>query len=319
MSILIENLSKKFNNNLVLKHVNLEIPSGSLVALVGPSGSGKSTLLRIIAGFEKPNTGNVWLFGRDATNIPINNREVGFVFQNYALFDHLTVSENIGYGLSVRDIPKKNIEKRVRELIQLVQLDGFQNRYPKQLSGGQRQRVALARALAIEPKVLLLDEPFGALDEKVKKELGHWLKNLHKKVPVTTIFVTHDQQEALEIATDMVIFKDGKVEQMGSPQEIYDYPVNNFIRDFIGKTNTLKIDDNISLLRPHQFEIYDIPQINTVPFNIDKIIYGEPLIQLYGTVDFQPIQIQLSRSQFLKTSLYKTKNKLYVKPKLMKN
>jgi len=173
--------------------------------------------------------------------------------------------------------------------------------------------------LAIEPKVLLLDEPFGALDEKVKKELGHWLKNLHKKVPVTTIFVTHDQQEALEIATDMVIFKDGKVEQMGSPQEIYDYPVNNFIRDFIGKTNTLKIDDNISLLRPHQFEIYDIPQINTVPFNIDKIIYGEPLIQLYGTVDFQPIQIQLSRSQFLKTSLYKTKNKLYVKPKLMKN
>jgi len=143
--ILIENLSKKFNNNLVLKHVNLEIPSGSLVALVGPSGSGKSTLLRIIAGFEKPNTGNVWLFGRDATNIPINNREVGFVFQNYALFDHLTVSENIGYGLSVRDIPKKNIEKRVRELIQLVQLDGFQNRYPKQLSGGQRQRVALAR------------------------------------------------------------------------------------------------------------------------------------------------------------------------------
>jgi len=287
--------------------------------MTGLSGSGKSTLLRIIAGFEKPNTGNVWLFGRDATNIPINNREVGFVFQNYALFDHLTVSENIGYGLSVRDIPKKNIEKRVRELIQLVQLDGFQNRYPKQLSGGQRQRVALARALAIEPKVLLLDEPFGALDEKVKKELGHWLKNLHKKVPVTTIFVTHDQQEALEIATDMVIFKDGKVEQMGSPQEIYDYPVNNFIRDFIGKTNTLKIDDNISLLRPHQFEIYDIPQINTVPFNIDKIIYGEPLIQLYGTVDFQPIQIQLSRSQFLKTSLYKTKNKLYVKPKLMKN
>ena len=237
MSILIENLSKKFNNNLVLKHVNLEIPSGSLVALVGPSGSGKSTLLRIIAGFEKPNTGNVWLFGRDATNISINNREVGFVFQNYALFDHLTVSENIAYGLLVRDIPKKNIEKRVRELIQLVQLDGFQNRYPKQLSGGQRQRVALARALAIEPKVLLLDEPFGALDEKVKKELGNWLKNLHKKVPVTTIFVTHDQQEALEIATDMVIFKDGKVEQMGSPQEIYDYPVNNFIRDFIGKTN----------------------------------------------------------------------------------
>ena len=319
MSILIENLSKKFNNNLVLKHVNLEIPSGSLVALVGPSGSGKSTLLRIIAGFEKPNTGNVWLFGRDATNISINNREVGFVFQNYALFDHLTVSENIAYGLLVRDIPKKNIEKRVRELIQLVQLDGFQNRYPKQLSGGQRQRVALARALAIEPKVLLLDEPFGALDEKVKKELGNWLKNLHKKVPVTTIFVTHDQQEALEIATDMVIFKDGKVEQMGSPQEIYDYPVNNFIRDFIGKTNQLKINDTISLLRPHQFEIYDMPQANTLPFNINKIIYGEPLIQLYGTVDFQPIQIQLSRNQFLKTSLYKTKNKLYVKPKLTKN
>lgn len=325
MSILIENLSKQFNNNIVLNHVNLEIPSGSLVALVGPSGSGKSTLLRIIAGFEQANTGTVWLFGKEATKIPIHNREVGFVFQNYALFEHLSVAENIAFGLSVRDIPKKNIEKRVRELIQLVQLEGFQNRYPKQLSGGQRQRVALARALAIEPKVLLLDEPFGALDEKVKKELGYWLKTLHKKVPVTTIFVTHDQQEALEIATDMVIFKNGKVEQMGSPQEIYDFPVNSFIRDFIGKTNAIEINTEICLFRPHQFDISDIPQLDFLPFNIEKIIYGEPLIHIYGTIGRQKnlmkimsnkqVQIQLSRNDFLKISLHKTKNKLYIRPK----
>ena len=179
MSILIENISKSFSNNIVLNQVNLEINSGALVALVGPSVSGKSTLLRVIAGFEKPDSGKVWLFGKDATNIAIQNREIGFVFQNYALFEHLTVFENIAFGLSLRDIPKSDIAKRVQTLIQLVQLDKFQTRYPKQLSGGQRQRVALARALAIEPKLLLLDEPFGALDEKVKKELCHWLKELH--------------------------------------------------------------------------------------------------------------------------------------------
>nr|AIT94139.1 probable transport protein [Marsupiomonas sp. NIES 1824] len=316
MSILIENISKTFHKNLVLNHVNLEIQSGSLVALVGPSGSGKSTLLRIIAGLEKPNHGRIWLFGRNANQLPIQNREVGFVFQNYALFEHLTVAENIAFGLSLRDVDQASIKKRIRELTQLVQLEGFQNRYPRQLSGGQRQRVALARALAIEPKLLLLDEPFGALDEKVKKELCSWLKDLHEKVPVTTIFVTHDQQEALEIATDIVIFKNGKVEQMGTPQEIYDFPMNSFIRHFMGKTNHFQIGKKKLELRPHEFEIHEKPATDHFPFTIHQIIYGEPLIQLFGMVENQDIQLQISRQKFLKISLTKTKNRLYIRPRV---
>lgn len=314
MSILIENISKKFNENLVLSHVNLEIKSGSLVALVGPSGSGKSTLLRIIAGFEKADSGNIWLFGRESSRIEIQNREVGFVFQNYALFEHLTVLENIGFGLSLRDIPDNHRQKRVRELIQLVQLDGLQHRYPKSLSGGQRQRVALARALAIEPKLLLLDEPFGALDEKVKKELCFWLKRLHQQVPVTTIFVTHDQQEALEIASDLVIFKDGKVEQMGSPQEVYDYPLNTFVRNFMGRTNDITDEKNVKQLRPHEFKIYDRPAPNALTYTIQQIIYGEPLIRLQGKINNEEVHLQMGRRNFLNMSLSKTGNKLYIEP-----
>lgn len=321
MSILIENLSKKFNDNIVLNHVNMEIQSGSLIALVGPSGSGKSTLLRIIAGLEKPDEGNIWLFGRNATSYPIQNREIGFVFQNYALFEHLTVAENIAFGLKLREINKEGIQKRVRQLIKLVQLEGFQNRYPKQLSGGQRQRVALARALAIEPKLLLLDEPFGALDEKVKKELCTWLKKLHEKVPVTTIFVTHDQQEAFQIATNIVIFNHGKVEQMGTPQEIYDYPMNSFIRNFLGKSNILKTKQDITILRPYEFMLSESLDKNTFIFNIENIIYGEPLVQVFGRIahpviqkNFELCQIQISRQKLLKYLAKTTTKTLYVKP-----
>jgi sulfate transport system ATP-binding protein len=317
MGILIENISKSFKGNLVLNYVNLEIKTGSLVALVGPSGSGKSTLLRTIAGFENPEEGRIWLFGKESTQIPIQNREVGFVFQNYALFDHLNVFDNIAFGLSLRDIDPINIKKRVFELIELVQLNGFQERYPKQLSGGQRQRVALARALAIEPKVLLLDEPFGALDEKVKKELGYWLKNLHNQVPVTTIFVTHDQQEALDIATDIVIFRNGKVEQMGSPQEVYDYPVNNFILEFMGNTNKLILPNLKSApiqLRPHEFKIFADFKPGTILCKITHIIFGEPLIKIIGEVNHQPLELLIGRKSFFTFSHLKVNSLIYIKP-----
>ena len=231
MSILIEDLSKNFKTFKALNHVNLEIKTGSLVALVGPSGSGKSTLLRIIAGLDLPNYGKIWLSGKNATFLSIQEREIGFVFQNYALFKHMTVYENIAFGLHIRANQKIDsfvISNRVKQLLQLIQLERFSDRYPTQLSGGQRQRVALARALAIEPKVLLLDEPFGALDVKVRKDLRNWLRNLHQQVPVTTVFVTHDHQEAMEVANEIVVFQKGCVEQIGKPQDVYDNPKKGF-------------------------------------------------------------------------------------------
>lgn len=235
MSILVENLSKKFQKFQALNHVNLEVKTGSLVALIGPSGSGKSTLLRIIAGLELPDEGRIWLGGKNATYSSVQERDIGFVFQNYSLFTNLTVSENIAFGLDIRDINSVTIKNRVDQLLQLIQLEKFANRYPNQLSGGQKQRVALARALAINPKILLLDEPFGALDVKVRKELRSWLRNLHEEVSVTTVFVTHDQQEALEVADEIVIFKKGCIEQMGNPKDVYDYPANTFVKQYISK------------------------------------------------------------------------------------
>lgn len=235
MSILIENLSKNFSNFQALSHINLEIKTGSLVALVGPSGSGKSTLLRIIAGLEFPDKGRVWLSGRDSTRLSIQEREIGFVFQNYALFKHMTVFENIAFGLDIRNTNSIKIKNRITQLLQLIKLEKYAHRYPNQLSGGQRQRVALARALAINPKILLLDEPFGALDIKVRKELRDWLKHLHEEVSVTTVFVTHDQQEAMEVADEIVIFQNGRVEQIGNPKEVYDYPANNFVSEYLSK------------------------------------------------------------------------------------
>nr|YP_009106467.1 probable transport protein [Geminella minor]AIT95238.1 probable transport protein [Geminella minor] len=222
MSILIENLSKKYGKFSALDSVNLEIKTGSLVALVGPSGSGKSTLLRVIAGLDIPDSGRVWLTGRDTTFLSVQEREIGFVFQNYALFKHMNVYENIAFGLTIRRSNPLTISNRVNELLKLIKLEKFAKKYPNQLSGGQRQRVALARALAIEPKVLLLDEPFGALDIKVRKDLRNWLRILHQQVSVTTVFVTHDQQEALEVANEIIVFEKGKVRQIIKPQDGYE-------------------------------------------------------------------------------------------------
>jgi sulfate/thiosulfate transport system ATP-binding protein len=233
MSILIENVSKSFGAFQALKRVNLEIKNGSFVALLGPSGSGKSTLLRILAGLEVPDSGRVWLSGYDATSIQLQQREIGFVFQNYALFPHLTVIENISFGLDIRNIENSRKKQRVNELIQLVQLERFASRYPNQLSGGQRQRVALARALAIEPKVLLLDEPFAALDAKIRKQLRYWLRTLHNHLSLTTVFVTHDHQEALELAQEIIVLENGNIVQIGNPQEIIDHPANTFIKNFV--------------------------------------------------------------------------------------
>ncbi len=235
MSILIENLSKKFNNFQALNHINLEIKTGSLVALVGPSGSGKSTLLRIIAGFDKPDEGRIWLSGKNATNISIQKRDIGFVFQNYCLFNTMTVYENIAFPILLKEKNNNLIFNRITKLLKLIRLEKFASRYPIQLSGGQKQRVALARALAKNPKILLLDEPFGALDIKVRKELRLWLRKLHNEVPVTTVFVTHDQQEAFEVADEIVIFQNGKIEQIGKPKDIFDYPANNFVKNYISK------------------------------------------------------------------------------------
>ncbi len=235
MSILIENLSKKFNNFQALNHINLEIKTGSLVALVGPSGSGKSTLLRIIAGFDKPDEGRIWLSGKNATNISIQKRDIGFVFQNYCLFNTMTVYENIAFPILLKEKNNNLIFNRITKLLKLIRLEKFASRYPIQLSGGQKQRVALARALAKNPKILLLDEPFGALDIKVRKELRLWLRKLHNEVPVTTVFVTHDQQEAFEVADEIVLFQNGKIEQIGKPKDIFDYPANNFVKNYISK------------------------------------------------------------------------------------
>lgn len=220
MSILVENLSKNFGQYQALDRVNLEIQTASLVALVGASGSGKSTLLRVIAGLEKPDQGNVWLEGISGNLLSIQEREIGFVFQNYVLFNHLTVYENIAFGLNIRRVNSAYIQTKVEQLLKLIELEPLAKRFPNQLSGGQRQRVALARALAIEPIFLLLDEPFGALDMRVRKELRDWLRRLHEQVAVTTLFVTHDHFEAKEIAQEIIVFEKGHVEQMGSPQEI---------------------------------------------------------------------------------------------------
>ena len=244
MSIDIKNIKKGFGSFSALNDVSLQVPSGELVALLGPSGCGKTTLLRIIAGLETPDAGSIHFYGEDATARTVREREVGFVFQHYALFRHMTVFENVAFGLRVR--PKHTrpndveIKRRVHELLNLVQLDWLADRYPPQLSGGQRQRIALARALAVEPKVLLLDEPFGALDAKVRKDLRRWLRRLHDELHITSVFVTHDQEEALEVADTIVVMNQGKVEQIGSPQEVYDAPVTPFVYQFLGNVNAFE-------------------------------------------------------------------------------
>jgi sulfate transport system ATP-binding protein len=243
MSVEVKHLTKKFGRFLALDDVNLKVESGELVALLGPSGSGKTTLLRTIAGLEFPDPGNaqVLFYGQDVTMIPASQRQAGFAFQHYALFRHLTVFENIAFGLRVRPAStrptEEGIRQRVEKLLHLIQLEPLAGRYPAQLSGGQRQRVALARALAVEPKVLLLDEPFGALDAKVRKDLRRWLRNLHDEIHITTLFVTHDQEEALEVSDRVAILRAGKIEQIGTPEQIYDHPASPFVYDFLGNVN----------------------------------------------------------------------------------
>jgi sulfate transport system ATP-binding protein len=237
MSILVQNVFKRFNNHVALDNINLEVPSGSLVALLGPSGSGKTTLLRIIAGLESADEGTVLLHDEDAGRLDIRDRNIGFVFQHYALFRHMTVQDNIGFALKMRGRPRQEIDERVSELLRLIQLEGVARRYPAQLSGGQRQRVALARALAARPRVLLLDEPFGALDARVRKELRGWLRRLHDEIHVTSVFVTHDQEEALELADRIVVMSEGRIEQVGTPEEVYHHPVNPFVMKFLGQVN----------------------------------------------------------------------------------
>ncbi len=240
MSILIKNVCKSFGNFKALDNVSLEVPDGTLLALLGPSGSGKTTLLRIIAGLEVADSGTVLREEEDITQQSARDRKVGFVFQHYALFRHMTVAENIGYGLRVRKRPKDKIRERVTELLKLIRLDGLEKRYPGQLSGGQRQRVALARALASEPKVLLLDEPFGALDAKVRQELRVWLRKLHDEIHVTSVFVTHDQEEAFEVADHVVVMNQGKIEQAGTPAQVFEHPANAFVMDFLGNVNVFR-------------------------------------------------------------------------------
>ena len=234
MAISVRGLVKSFGGFRAVDHVSFEIPAGELVALLGPSGSGKSTILRIIAGLERPDAGEVELTGEDATNLPVQKRGVGFVFQHYALFRHMTIRKNIAFGLEVQRRPRVEIAERVDKLLALIQLSGYADRYPSQLSGGQRQRVALARALAAEPKVLLLDEPFGALDPRVREELRGWLRRLHDEIHVTSLFVTHDQDEAFEVSDRVVILNQGKVEQIGPPKSIIESPGTPFVRKFLG-------------------------------------------------------------------------------------
>jgi sulfate transport system ATP-binding protein len=237
MSITVKDVSKRFGEFLALDHLSLEVPSGALLALLGPSGSGKTTLLRIIAGLEIQDSGTVLYQDEDVSGSRVRDRNVGFVFQHYALFRHMSVFENIAFGLRVRHWPRARVGERVHELLRLIQLEGLEHSLPSQLSGGQRQRVALARALAVQPKVLLLDEPFGALDAKVRQELRQWLRRLHEEIHVTSVFVTHDQEEAFEVADRVVIMNQGRIEQAGTPQEIFEQPANPFVMDFLGNVN----------------------------------------------------------------------------------
>ena len=269
MAISMQRLTKRFGDFVALDDVSLEIRDGSLTALLGPSGSGKTTLLRIIGGLETPDSGTVSLAGRDVTGVPPQDRGIGFVFQHYAPFKHMTVWDNVAFGLSIRKRPKAEIRARVRELLTLVQIAHLADRYPSQLSGGQRQRMALARALAVEPAVLLLDEPFGALDARVRKELRVWLRRLHDETHVTTVFVTHDQEEAMDVAGHIVVMDRGRIEQEGSALELYEHPVNEFVMSFIGPVNRL----GDAYVRPHDIDILLEPVDGSTEAIIERVVY----------------------------------------------
>ena len=346
MSIEVRNLSKQFGTFAALRDISLEVHSGELLALLGPSGSGKTTLLRVIAGLETADVGHVLFQGKDATYQHVRDREVGFVFQHYALFRNMTIRENIAFGLRVR--PKKfrpsdvEIRRRVDELLKLVQLDWLADRYPHQLSGGQRQRIALARALAVEPKVLLLDEPFGALDAKVRKELRLWLRRLHDDMHITSVFVTHDQEEALEVADRVVVMNEGLIEQIGTPDEVYDHPASPFVYEFLGKVNLFHGRlhrgrawiGGIEVDAPEHTEAEELSAVAYVrphDIHVDRIVNGEgaiearvshvlsvgPVVRLElirnDSDDKELIQVEISKERFRELQLVRG-DQVFIKP-----
>jgi sulfate/thiosulfate transport system ATP-binding protein len=269
MSIVVRDLTKRFGEFTALDDVSLEVPTGSLTALLGPSGSGKSTLLRVVAGLEKPDGGEVLIAEEDVTAAAPQRRGVGFVFQHYAAFKHMTVYENVAFGLRIRRRPRAEVRERIAELLRLVQLEGFASRYPAQLSGGQRQRMGLARALAVDPKVLLLDEPFGALDARVRKELRVWLRRLHDETHTTTVIVTHDQEEAMEVADRVALMNAGRIEQVGPPRELYERPANEFVMSFVGPVN--RVGD--AFIRPHDLELSSQPNGSTQEAMVERLVH----------------------------------------------
>jgi len=343
--ILIENISRKFGSFQAVDRINLEIETGSLIALLGPSGSGKSTLLRLIAGLETPDSGRIKIAGRDVTYKSVRSRGIGFVFQHYALFKHMTIRQNIAFGLELQKAPTAKVRAKVEQLLELVQLQGLGDRYPSQLSGGQRQRVALARTLAVEPQVLLLDEPFGALDAKVRKELRASLRHLHEqvnalpnsggllpnpRVNVTTIFVTHDQEEAMELADRIVVINKGRVEQVGTPAEIYDNPATPFVMSFVGSVNVLPSTSGIFhrqsfkspisqvFLRPHDVLIQSKPEETSTPARINRIVHlgWEVEVEL-SLKDGQEVIAYITREDLDRLQL-QPGQKVYIKPRKTK-
>lgn len=315
MSILVNNVSKDFGTFKALDNINLEVKTNTLVALLGPSGSGKSTLLRTISGLENPDVGNIIINGKDATGVDIRKRNIGFVFQHYALFKHLTIRENIAFGLQIRKTPKNQIKEKVAELLNLIQLEGLGDRYPSQLSGGQRQRVALARALAVQPQVLLLDEPFGALDAKVRKELRAWLRRLHDEVHITSVFVTHDQEEAMEVADEIVVMNQGRIEQIGTPAEIYDNPASSFVMKFIGEVNILP--RHASLFGQNTLDNLGDDGISSKAI-VQRIIHLGWEIQAELSIDNWEITAHLNREKFDQLGLRHNQT-VYIKPSRIKS
>ena len=315
MSISVRGLNKAFGRTVVCDDLNLEIPDGELVALLGPSGSGKTTLLRIIAGLEVPDSGSVLFEGQDTTHTDVRERNVGFVFQHYALFGHLTIFENVAFGLRVRPKATRPSEAKIREkvmdLLKLVQLDWIADRYPHQLSGGQRQRIALARALAVEPKVLLLDEPFGALDAKVRKDLRRWLRRLHDEMHVTSVFVTHDQEEAMEVADRVVVMNHGRIEQQGTPDEVYDHPASPFVLQFLGDVNLFHgrmghapggstPPEDVSYVRPHELEILAEPTADSWSVTLSQTLTVGPRtrVEFKRESDESYVDVELPREHW---------------------
>jgi sulfate/thiosulfate transport system ATP-binding protein len=294
MAIEAQSVTKRFGDFVAVDDVSMSVPAGSLTALLGPSGSGKSTLLRVISGLEQPDAGRVVIEGSDVTGLPPQRRGIGFVFQHYAAFKHMTVHKNVAFGLEIRRRPRSEIKGRVEELLELVQLTGLAKRYPAQLSGGQRQRMALARALAVEPTVLLLDEPFGALDARVRKELRAWLRRLHDEVHVTTVFVTHDQEEAMEIADQIVLMNHGRVEQTGAARDLYEQPANEFVMSFIGPVSHFGEE----LVRPHDIDVRREPNGSAERATVERVVHlGFEVRADLALDDGREVWVQMTRDE----------------------